>query len=1064
MYRSLTRLCGLMVGLATFLILTTVAHADVIFYDSPGAIQPDENVQLNLGSSGTTVAGTTNGTGTTVNFTNNDAPPKTLTDPPMGQARITTLSGADYQSLIVSLPNGETFRSLEFNINASANGTVTIEATGPNVAPGTQLVAPLSGTGQNFFSLESINNQGLSTVTITASAEIIEDIRQFRIGVIALQNSITIVKESNPDAATGFGFSGDLGTFLLDDDGWRRFPNLAPGTYVITEDAYPNFDLVDLYCYGGTTSLVDDGVQVELGAGEGIVCTFVNQQVEFDFGSLTIVKDAIPNTELEFDFASDLGDFGLFDGDAITFDRLVPGNYLVTELLPEGWVLADVACVDGTRARTANGAIIAVAEDSNVICTFVNRENIADLSIYKYAWPDPIVIAGEELLYTIGVFNGSGLTATGVTVIDTLPPGLTYLADTDSCVAIGVSPEGGTILQCDLGDLNPFEYVDFVIKTRVDAGLVRAEADGTLVLMNMAEVSADQIDPNLDDNTASKKTFVQDRADLKITKIVEPHSGVQAGEQFTYTILVDNLGPSAARNVVVTDTLVTSGFVRANGCSLSIRTDGGQVDEFNCNFSLATGVFDLGTFGANWLMPRSPSDMGRAIITLNLTANEGIDLTNVATVTADTPDPDLSNNMAMVPLEVADTVDLSVTKTALGEVQVPGQAGRIFDIGNPGLFPAGPNYATSDTHATAGRRIRYTVTVRNDGPSTAENVVLTDRLPAGVTIVPGSLEITQGSCETGTPGDPLDRLVCGVGTVKPTGEGEGRELAALPVTLTFDVLVDPSLDPGSVLENDVNVYSAQFDPSNANNHAFVQTIVDTWADMSIAKLSVGQVKTGWDATLRREILQDLPGQVTAGHPLRYEITVQNNGASDARNVQILDLLPGQTDSGLNHDPLTFIRAVGAECRADQQLQEIGVFNPGGGKFGQVLWCDLGTVPAGARVTFDIYVDVDPAVPDATTLTNGAFVWWGPSSPPAQPGAFLPFPFPQIPPILPTTDDPFLTNNFASTNTAVSAVADVYIRKVDVPASAALDRPQEPDLAVAGEEHRYLIDFGNLGWS
>ncbi|MCB9177357.1 MAG: DUF11 domain-containing protein [Caldilineae bacterium] len=671
--------------------------------------------------------------------------------------------------------------------------------------------------------------------------------------------------------------------------------------------------------------------------------------------------------------------------------------------------------------------------------------------------PPNTVWAGNEVVYRVGVYNSGPDTAINATATITLPVGVAYLADTDSC-----TPAGGgaapTILTCDLGDIERFEFVEFLIKTRVDPGLVRAEPTGTTVITAEASVTSLSIDANLTNNFDEDSCFVQDLADLKITKIVEPHTGVQAGEQFTYTILVDNLGPSSSRNIVVTDTLVTSGFVRANGCSVSIRTEAGLIDEFNCNFGLATGVFDLSTMGANWLNPRSPSDMGRMIITINLTANEGLDLTNTTTVTADTPDPDLSNNMAMVPLSVFDTVDLAVTKTALGEVQVAGQAGRIFDIGNPGAFPAAANYATSPTKATAGRRIRYTIGVTNDGPSTAENVVLTDRLPAGVTIVPGSLSIDQGSCETGTPGDPLDRLVCGLGTI-PSGDGEGE-----PIVLTFDVLVDPSLDPGTVLENDVNVYSEQFDPSNADNHAFVQTIVDAWADMSITKLSVGQVKTGWDATLRREILQDLPGQVTAGHPLRYEITVQNNGASDARNVQVLDLLPGQTDSGLDHDPLTFIRAVGAECRADQQLQELGVFNPAGGKFGQVLWCDLGTVPAGARVTFDIYVSVDPAVPDKTTLVNGAFVWWGPSSPPAQPGAFLPFPFPQIPPILPTTDDPFLNNNFSSASTSVTAVADVYIQKVDVPASPALDRPQEPDHAIAGEEHRYRIDFGNLGWS
>jgi hypothetical protein len=45
---------------------------------------------------------------------------------------------------------------------------------------------------------------------------------------------------------------------------------------------------------------------------------------------------------------------------------------------------------------------------------------------------------------------------------------------------------------------------------------------------------------------------------------------------------------------------------------------------------------------------------------------------------------------------------------------------------------------------------------------------------------------------------------------------------------------------------------------------------------------------------------------------------------------------------------------------------------------------------------------------------------------------------------------------------VNAVADVWITKVDVPAEGRLDKPFEPDEAIAGNEHRYRIDIGNNG--
>lgn len=571
----------------------------------------------------------------------------------------------------------------------------------------------------------------------------------------------------------------------------------------------------------------------------------------------------------------------------------------------------------------------------------------------------------------------------------------------------------------------------------------------------LAEASSELEQPVAADDTTSgslvspeiRAMEVVTGADLRIVKISQPHNVVLAGKQFTYTILVDNLGPSTATNIVVTDTLVTEGFIDANGCSLSVRTNGGLIDEFNCNFALSTGVFDLATMGSNWLNPRSTTDMGRIIITINATADEDTDLTNVATVTSDTYDPDMSNNIAIDTISVQAVADLAVTKTAVGEIQAPEQEGDVFDITDPGPFPLAPQYTTDPNLVTAGRRVAYTLTVTNNGPSSAKNVLLVDNLPEGVTIIPGRLSVSQGSCNTGSP-----QITCGLGSM-----GNG-----IVATLSFHVYVDPSLDPGTVLTNDAFVLAETYDINNRNDFDSTMTTVNTWADMEITKNSVGQNVTGYDLSLREFEIEDLPGKVTPGMMLRYEITVQNTGPSDAQGVQILDLLPGQTSSGLTFDPVTFLYASGATCDPMDEQQEIGVFGPGGGLFGQVIWCDLGTIPVGGRETFHISVQTDPSIPDGLTLTNGAFVWWGPSSPLADPGSFLPFPFPQIPAELPTTDDPFPDDNFDDADTNANAVSDVWISKVDVPADDALDKDVEPDLAIAGDEHRYLITVGTDG--
>ena len=130
------------------------------------------------------------------------------------------------------------------------------------------------------------------------------------------------------------------------------------------------------------------------------------------------------------------------------------------------------------------------------------------------------------------------------------------------------------------------------------------------------------------------------------------------------------------------------------------------------------------------------------------TADETMDVNNVASVYAETPpDPDYSNNYARGAISVLDTADLGITKEV-----VPG-----YDI------------------VVAGETAGWRISVTNYGPSTAENVVVTDPLPEG--LVDGSVfgDVIDMNCTLGTPGDPADPMVCNLGTI------------AVGDTVTFDV-------------------------------------------------------------------------------------------------------------------------------------------------------------------------------------------------------------------------------------------------------------------------------------
>lgn len=641
--------------------------------------------------------------------------------------------------------------------------------------------------------------------------------------------------------------------------------------------------------------------------------------------------------------------------------------------------------------------------------------------------PDP-AIAGKELFYYVSVGNTGPDPATNVVVNGTLPVSTTFLGD-DLVAPQGCTAASPPAISCSVGNLAVNEYRDFVIKTLVDPDAVKSEPDGTKTI-------------SLTLGSAVETTIVEDEADLRLSKFVEPATTIRAGDIFTYTLYVDNVGPSWSRKVFITDTLLSSAAVSIQSCAFSVSQGDGSITQFTCTTgNLVSTQFgtDVGTFSTNFLAPLSDANQGRLRASFRLVANEDMDVTNTARVTANTHDPDMSNNFADVFTKVTAVSDLSVTKSAEGEEQQVNQPGLMFNNAIFGQsFPTAPNYFVS-TRVTAGRRIHYSLTVQNNGPSPAENVVVSDRLPPGVKLYQGSLiverAVTSGlvtilptPCVTGTPGDPLDTLECTLGTL----------LSGDVVHVNFQVITDADLPAGSVLENDAVVYSDTFDKDNTDNAAFTQNTVLAAGDLSVSKSAVGEKVTSYDATLNRFIVQDTANQVTAGMLLRYSVQVQNNGPSDSQNVTIQDALPTTPTPG----PVAFDHVEGATCSPSSVDAN-------------TLFCGVGTLHAGERKTFNVYVKVDPSVPDSTNLANTATALHSGSNtiPPGAP--------PSIPGLDPTRVlnwDPCTAgcatgtnNNVSTNNTTVFALADVGVVK-----------SVSPVKVDAGEEVQYTVTVSNFG--
>jgi uncharacterized repeat protein (TIGR01451 family) len=121
----------------------------------------------------------------------------------------------------------------------------------------------------------------------------------------------------------------------------------------------------------------------------------------------------------------------------------------------------------------------------------------ADLSITKTDSPDPAHV-GQNLTYTITVTNGGPVTATGVTVNDTLPKNAGFGSAASSQGTCTLKPQK-RLVTCALGSIAAGTNAQVTI-------VVKPTSKGTVT--NTATVSANEADPNTANNSATATTTV----------------------------------------------------------------------------------------------------------------------------------------------------------------------------------------------------------------------------------------------------------------------------------------------------------------------------------------------------------------------------------------------------------------------------------------------------------------------------------------------------------------------------------------------------------------------------
>lgn len=168
-------------GLAA-LLAGSPALAAIDIHNSPGAVQPEENVLLTDGT-GVSVFGQTNQTHSGVTFTSL-ANGVSLNAFASGQARVEAVGGP-LDTLTFFLTDGGTFDKVEFDLHKAVGATdnVTVSFLGTFAGGSTSRTFTL-GNGNNWFSAEATDGDAISAVIFDTSGLGVGDLRQVRLGGI----------------------------------------------------------------------------------------------------------------------------------------------------------------------------------------------------------------------------------------------------------------------------------------------------------------------------------------------------------------------------------------------------------------------------------------------------------------------------------------------------------------------------------------------------------------------------------------------------------------------------------------------------------------------------------------------------------------------------------------------------------------------------------------------------------------------------------------------------------------------------------------------------------------
>ncbi len=571
-----------------------------------------------------------------------------------------------------------------------------------------------------------------------------------------------------------------------------------------------------------------------------------------------------------------------YDVPTTTLTCSMPGPYTGANYtdMPAITVVATVA----STGSIANSATIGAPESdpvpaNNTGSVTITGSNSADLRVTKSVSLATVVPGSSQpFVFTITPRNNGPLAMVAgqvVTITDNLPAGFTV-----------TTQPSGTNWTCDtltLPAVGPFIFTctrtltaTFNANTNFNTITFSAYASTTGDLTNQAcgvLAGAGPVDdvPANDCGPATVKSTTTS-ANLNIQK-VGPGVAVNAGDDLTYTITVGNAGPDTATNVVVTDVLAS--LIPANGLVSASVSSGA------CN---PAGPASGASITVNCTIPTLVVG-DSAVVTI--VVKPTITLTGIRNNTATVNSTDVGD-----PVRSDNTSSAAVTITAVADMQVQKSAGP-----NP---------------VHGGAPLTYTLTAKNNGPSTALSVNAKDTLPANAVFLSLLSVSGAGVCTIPAAGDLGGVISCTWASIA-NGSQETAKYVLRPLA---------SAQGGNVV-NDATVTTTTIDSNSTNNEVQVATpVIAPLLDILVNKV-------------------DSVDPVALGGTTRYTITINNQGPSFGTHLHIVDTFPSQSPTATfsYQGNLAMTPAAFGTCN-----------EPGTGAISGTLDCTFPGIEAGQTVT------------------------------------------------------------------------------------------------------------------